>query len=77
MWPSHNTPRSREALTDRATMDPPLTSAKTLWSGAQGQVDERIVMSLFGACLFREKPWQRPVVWPGPQAGPHRTNADL
>lgn len=49
-------PRSRQAETDRATMDPPLTSAKALWSAGQGQVDERIFMSLFGACLFIEKP---------------------
>lgn len=37
-------------------MGPLLTSAKTLWSAGQGQVDERIFMALFGACLFIEKP---------------------
>lgn len=62
MWRSQtntgqqNMPRSRQAVTDRATMDSPLTSAKTLWSAGQGQVDECIFMSLFGDCLFIEKP---------------------
>lgn len=58
MWPSQtntgrqNMPRSRQAVTDRATMGPLLTSAKTLWSAGQGQVDERIFMALLEpACL--------------------------
>lgn len=42
-----NPPRSRQAVTDRPTMDPPLTSAGTPGSAGQGQVDERIFMSLF------------------------------
>lgn len=51
-----NMPRSWRAETDRATMDPPLTSAKTLWSAGQGQVDERIFMACFGDSLFIEEP---------------------
>lgn len=53
---NENMPRSRQAETDRATMDPPLTSAKTLWSTGQGQVDERIFMACFGDSLFIEEP---------------------
>lgn len=57
-----NPPRSRQAVTDRPTMDPPLTSG-TLGSAGQGQVDERIFLSLCGGA------WQRPPVWPGPGPG--------
>lgn len=50
--------------------------AVNLWSAGQGQVDERIFMALFGACLFIEKPGSLLLsVW-RPQAGPQCTNAD-
>lgn len=62
MWQSQtntgqeNMSRSRQAVTDRATMDPPLTSAQTLWSASQGQVGMWIFMAHFGDCLFMEEP---------------------
>lgn len=63
-------------MTDRATMDPLLTPAKTLWSAGQGQVDERIFNALFGAWLFIGKPDSLLLSGLRPQAGPHCTNAD-
>lgn len=83
MWRSQthigqqNPPRSRQAVTDRPTMEPPLTSAETPGSAGQGQVDERIFMSLFRSLPVYGGAWQRPLVWPGPGAGPLCTNADL
>lgn len=72
---SENMPRSRRAETDRATMDPPLTSAKTLvyWSGSSGRWD---IYGLFWRRPVYRGAWQGPIVFPGPRAGPHGTNVD-
>ncbi len=51
-----NMPRSRQAETDRPTMDYPLASVSMLWSAGQGQVDEGIFMACCRDGLFIEEP---------------------
>lgn len=71
-----NMPRSRQAETDRATMDPPPASESTPRSVGQGQVNEGIFMARFRGRLFIEEPGRDLLSSWGPQAGPHCTNVD-